>query len=254
MKMILALLGGLSLSVATFVGGLVAATLFFSAGEDKKQLADTTDLWTNHPMPVDAARTNLERLPARAVPTAPQVAEAPTSHGSAAGATQEVAMTASEEKSVDGEVAYDVDPTVTGAISPEDAAMVPEGSEQPQLSEAHLDWCSSRYRSYRPRDNSYTPYSGGRRECQSPFSTASQGDVAAAVGDQVSPAPTKEDSYTEDNAEPARLALEQASAQDRASNYGTWEHAQSCFARYRSYRPEDNTYQPLGGGPRRQCQ
>lgn len=253
MKMILALLGGLSLSVATFVGGLVAATLFFSAGEDKKQLAYTTDLWTNHPMTVDAAQNNLERLPARAMPTEPQVAEAPTSNGLQVGAAQEVAMTASEENPVDGEVAYDVDPTVTGAISPEDAAMSPDGSAQQQLSEAHLDWCSSRYRSYRPRDNSYTPYSGGRRECHSPFSTMSQGSVVA-VGDQVSPAPTKEDSYSDDNLEPARLQVEQASTQDRASNYGTWEHAQSCFARYRSYRPEDNTYQPHGGGPRRQCQ
>ncbi|CAN7327041.1 BA14K family protein [Neorhizobium sp. LjRoot104] len=27
-----------------------------------------------------------------------------------------------------------------------------------------------------------------------------------------------------------------------------------CFARYRSYRIEDNSYQPFSGGPRRQCQ
>ena len=27
-----------------------------------------------------------------------------------------------------------------------------------------------------------------------------------------------------------------------------------CRQRYRSYRAEDNTYQPLGGGPRRQCE
>ncbi len=31
-------------------------------------------------------------------------------------------------------------------------------------------------------------------------------------------------------------------------------HAQWCFARYRSYRVEDNSYQPFGGGPRRSCQ
>jgi ubiquitin len=30
--------------------------------------------------------------------------------------------------------------------------------------------------------------------------------------------------------------------------------AQFCYARYRSYRVEDNTYQPFDGGPRRQCQ
>ena len=31
------------------------------------------------------------------------------------------------------------------------------------------------------------------------------------------------------------------------------DHASYCFSRYRSYRPEDNSYQPYGGGPRRQC-
>ncbi|MBW6424608.1 BA14K family protein [Rhizobium sp. XQZ8] len=31
-------------------------------------------------------------------------------------------------------------------------------------------------------------------------------------------------------------------------------HAQFCYARYRSYRVEDNTYQPFDGSPRRQCQ
>ena len=30
--------------------------------------------------------------------------------------------------------------------------------------------------------------------------------------------------------------------------------AQFCYARYRSYRVEDNSYQPFDGGPRRQCQ
>ncbi|MER8725965.1 BA14K family protein [Mesorhizobium sp. M1027] len=29
---------------------------------------------------------------------------------------------------------------------------------------------------------------------------------------------------------------------------------QYCFSRYRSYRPEDNSYQPHSGGPRRQCE
>lgn len=32
------------------------------------------------------------------------------------------------------------------------------------------------------------------------------------------------------------------------------DHVAYCFDRYRSYRPEDNTYQPYGGGPRRQCE
>ncbi|WP_363220799.1 BA14K family protein [Mesorhizobium sp.] len=32
------------------------------------------------------------------------------------------------------------------------------------------------------------------------------------------------------------------------------DHVQYCFSRYRSYRPEDNSYQPYSGGPRRQCE
>ena len=35
--------------------------------------------------------------------------------------------------------------------------------------------------------------------------------------------------------------------------YAGSDHASYCFSRYRSYRPEDNTYQPFGGGPRQQC-
>ncbi len=35
--------------------------------------------------------------------------------------------------------------------------------------ERHEDWCYDRYRSYRARDNTYQPYRGGRRYCQSPY-------------------------------------------------------------------------------------
>ncbi|WP_324288253.1 BA14K family protein [Hoeflea algicola] len=32
-----------------------------------------------------------------------------------------------------------------------------------------MDWCYDRYRSYRERDNTYQPYEGGRRQCNSPY-------------------------------------------------------------------------------------
>lgn len=35
---------------------------------------------------------------------------------------------------------------------------------------AHVDWCYSRYRSYRAYDNSFQPYHGPRRACWSPYS------------------------------------------------------------------------------------
>ncbi|RFB95045.1 BA14K family protein [Rhizobium leguminosarum bv. trifolii] len=80
----------------------------------------------------------------------------------------------------------------------------------------HLAWCAQRYRSFDPATNSYRSYSGEIRACSSPH----QPDVAAA----------------DDGASPK--VNPQAAA---------W-----CAARYRSYRPEDNTYQPWDG-PRRSC-
>jgi hypothetical protein len=43
-----------------------------------------------------------------------------------------------------------------------------------------------------------------------------------------------------------------AIANDRPPVYRGGSHVQRCYARYRSYRAYDNTYQPYNG-PRRQC-
>ncbi|MGR9500128.1 BA14K family protein (plasmid) [Rhizobium leguminosarum] len=87
---------------------------------------------------------------------------------------------------------------------------------QPRLSAAHLAWCGERYRSFDPTTNSYRSYSGETRECSSPFQrTVAEADEG--VGTKV-------------NAQPAAR----------------------CAARYKSYRPKDNTYQPWEG-PRRSC-
>ncbi|WP_051777260.1 BA14K family protein [Pseudorhizobium pelagicum] len=247
MKTVLTILGGLSLSVAAFGGGLVAATVFFSAGEENKGLAsaDATDLWTNHPVKVEQARTDLDRLPSRATPPERDVA-----------ANEEPFLAdLSEIAALDmtGATPAEVDPNATGSIAPDQETAAAADRNEPLLSEAHLEWCSSRYRSYRPRDNSYTPYSGGRKKCDSPFSAGlMSNDVASA--DAVSPLPAESDRFPEEIAAQDDRAVEQAALERRPTSYGTSEHAESCFARYRSYRPEDNTYQPYGGGPRRQCQ
>ena len=106
---------------------------------------------------------------------------------------------------------------------------------------AHIEWCAQRYRSYRPRDNSYTPYSGGRSVCVSPFSKG--------IARGVSAPPAPGDGFTENEA-----VVQQASVGVAGNNpaYDTG-HLDYCFSRYRSYDPADNTYQPYGGGPRRQC-
>ncbi len=34
---------------------------------------------------------------------------------------------------------------------------------------AHVNWCYNRYRSYRAYDNTFQPYNGPRRQCNSPY-------------------------------------------------------------------------------------
>lgn len=41
-----------------------------------------------------------------------------------------------------------------------------------QGSNPHLRWCYDSYKSYREADNTFQPYSGGRRECLSPYDAA----------------------------------------------------------------------------------
>ncbi|MFI0848674.1 BA14K family protein [Mesorhizobium sp. IMUNJ 23232] len=104
---------------------------------------------------------------------------------------------------------------------------------------AHVQWCSERYRSYRPGNNSYRSYSGSQRECVSPFTSGSR---------------TREEEEV-DHADigidrpHARYAVEEGPA-----SFLTPRHIASCFARYRSYSPENNSYQPYGGGSRQQCE
>jgi hypothetical protein len=84
--------------------------------------------------------------------------------------------------------------------------------------------CQQRYRSYRAEDNTYQPLSGGpRRQCELSSSSAPVGSAQpATVTDTVA-----------DNSSP--------------------DHEAWCSARYSSYNPSDETYQPFGGGSRRTC-
>jgi hypothetical protein len=118
------------------------------------------------------------------------------------------------------------DPTLTGAV----ATAAAEGAVLPA---SHVSWCASRYRSYNPQDNSYMSYSGQERPCVSPYFDAA--DDGAGLSANVS-------YVSADNA--SLVATTGLSA----------DHVDSCFSRYRSYRPEDNSYQPYSGGPRRQCE
>jgi hypothetical protein len=51
---------------------------------------------------------------------------------------------------------------ITGAIINNQGRRVYRG-------DSHTEWCYNRYRSYRAYDNTYQPYNGPRRQCNSPY-------------------------------------------------------------------------------------
>ncbi|MFA1623419.1 BA14K family protein [Rhizobium mongolense] len=107
--------------------------------------------------------------------------------------------------------------TMTSRSRPDSARPSTERqTTQPKLSTEHLAWCAERYHSFNPATNSYRSYSGETLECSSPFQ---------------------------------RIVAE---ANDRVGTKMNTQAAARCAARYKSYRPEDNTYQPWEG-PRRSC-
>ncbi|QPB22423.1 BA14K family protein [Rhizobium sp. 007] len=107
--------------------------------------------------------------------------------------------------------------TMTSRSRPDSARPSTERqTTQSKLSTEHLAWCAERYRSFNPATNSYRSYSGETRECFSPFH---------------------------------RIVAE---ANERVGTKMNTQAAARCAARYKSYRPEDNTYQPWEG-PRRSC-
>lgn len=244
MKSVFTLFATLGLALMTFIGGLAVVSVLMSAAEPSPRLggSDVVSLWTNEPVRIDPAHNDFERLPglqvASEVPPA-GLPDARTASRSPAGSSDAVSDGAVSNVVFNGEGEDGMDTAIA-----------------PSINEAHLDWCSSRYRSYRPRDNSYTAYSGGRRECISPFPTHSA-ETVAAVDASVSPLPAGQDSFSDETFGEAAAQMEpqvEHASLEGVTGFVTADHAQSCFARYRSYTAEDNTYQPYGGGPRVQCE
>ncbi|KAB1086987.1 BA14K family protein [Neorhizobium galegae] len=240
MKPILLLLGSLVLLVLVFLSGVIITANVIAEPEPHKFAnMDTPDLWTSKPKAIDTVSQDYQRLPT-ATPPASVAADTQT--------TPAVQQTAA---------ATAVDHTVTASIAPQQ----PKEERKAMLDPAQADWCSARYKSYRVEDNSYQPFSGGpRRQCQAP---------GAAVNETVAAAPMSEQSQAPQALDelqplPERRALSNQRADDGAAGYAQSQaidadapagsHEEWCFARYRSYQAEDNSYQPSAGGPRRQCQ
>nr|WP_250810550.1 BA14K family protein [Neorhizobium tomejilense] len=258
MKPILLLLGSLVLLVLVFLSGVIITANVIAEPEPHKFAnVDTPDLWTSKPKAVDTASQNYQRLPTATPPAsvAADTRDAPA-----------VQQTAAEAA---------VDNTVTGSINQQQPATVPQPQAtlpQPQeerkamVDPAQADWCFARYRSYRVEDNSYQPLSGGpRRQCQAPGGGATE-TVAAApmrdeaqdepqapqMQDELQPLPERSGARVNQRADGGAAGYAQSQAID--ADVPTGSHEEWCFARYRSYQAEDNSYQPFAGGPRRQCQ
>ncbi|HEV7418011.1 MAG TPA: BA14K family protein [Tianweitania sediminis] len=217
MKPLMMILGGFCLTAGTFTAGAVAATALLAAKpvETHSFDADATGLWTSQPVRVDREDPTLQRATA----TEQQLASLPP---------------AKETSDASERNDHAIDDMVTSALPVAEEPAVNE-----RLLAAHLDWCSSRYRSFNPSDNTYRPYSGGKQQCVSPHLS----EAAPRLSASIEPALEEE------------AVFQQASFATSASGTATLSqaHIRDCSQRYRSYRIEDNTYQPYGGGPRRQC-
>jgi len=119
---------------------------------------------------------------------------------------------------------YAINAPKISVASPEKSYAAAPVEVEPTLSNDHLAWCAEKYRSFNPETNTYLSFSGQIRVCASPY--GAQGLTA------------------ERNGSPEEKPIVSPEAQSIAA----W-----CAARYKSYRPEDNTYQPYAG-PRRSCE
>src|SRR5690606_31773619 len=155
MKYVLATLCGMATTLCVFASGVAFALAFFWAEPVSVERPGTATAlhFPAEPTTVDTAEQDYERI-----------------DGLVAVATTIQAEAAEPEMS---EIGMD------GAAQMQTASLTGEGDMESQgdidqdtyaLNPQHVAWCSNRYRSYRPENNAYTPYSGGSRECISPFS------------------------------------------------------------------------------------
>jgi hypothetical protein len=216
MKNLLAILAAVVVTTGLYGAGFFTAFFFLSAEPTPvwKPNRESASVWTLEPVAV-AGDQEFERLPARPVAESTVVARAEPSVQPAA---EEV------ETVVDGFGADTEQPVDVAAT----ASVDDQGAVAPPMNTAHVQWCADRYRSYRIEDNRYTSYQGGSRECISPYL-----DAAGSLSD-------RQTEYAEETVSAEVFGLPPS-------------HVQACFERYQSYRPSDNSYQPYGGGPRRQC-
>ncbi|SFB43595.1 BA14K-like protein [Rhizobium sp. NFR07] len=241
MRAILLLLTTLVFAVVIFCAGM-AVTAYLIAEPEPHRFAhlDTPDLWTSEPVVIDPSRQSYERIAA-----APAIASLPAVEST----KQDVAARSGDDGNAIDQGADNgsVDGMQTAALLRDD--MPPAAVTDP----AHAEWCYDRYRSYTPEDNSYQPYGGGpRQQCQSPWTPMAEDAQANASGDAYNQKMGVEAGSVTYATGQGQQSAARVPA-EHASSAPVGAHEEWCYARYRSYRVDDNSYQPFEGGPRRVC-
>ena len=244
MKKALAVASGFVVGLGMFGGGALVTFMVLKTAPDRALAAstDVADVWSSAPRVVDASAQDFERLPGVA-PAGEQVASAR-------------AMPDEEP----------VDVMTTASLGPREQAGEPRVVDplEAELIVAHVEWCFGRYRSYDPDTNTYRPYRGGRQDCVSPYLEELEAIASSGGADWADEAASEEGGveFASIEERPARveeaggallLRVDGRAPAGQASGL-TAAHVEACFSRSRSYDPATNTYQPFGGGPRRQCE
>lgn len=218
MKPVVTLLAASALAAGMVVGGVVLASAALAPEENPHRFTglDIKDLWTLKPVRIDRSAQNLERL-------LPRYASHVVMSEPAAHTTPQATETAGSDE---GSEVGEIDILVTAAIDETSS-----GAAAGTLSPEHIAWCEARYRSYDPTDNSYRSFSGGIRPCNSPYQIDQMAETAHDDAEVMNASATRSD---------VAPLME--------------EHITACTQRYSSYRMNDNTYQPYGGGPRQTCE
>lgn len=221
MRTMAAIIASLLLSIVTFSIGAIGAVFYVLTPESASgpRATQVVDLWTNEPKVVAQNKHQLEVA---------ATYEIPASHSEQRILYNEaVERTAFQNAELDGVKTSSVD---------EEENQIPR-----ILTREHVHWCTSRYNSYRAEDGTYQPYNGRRRPCVSPYIAAETDvyDKNGGAADEILLSAHR--SVTDGDQNGQLMAADIA------------DHMRNCSERYRSYRSEDNTYQPFNGGPRRKC-
>lgn len=195
------------------IAGFLTASILFASGA----LLTMNLVMTGPGKSLDSGNTALWSAPVKSGDETPRILVASAS----AGKMPASSLPGARQEAASNETRLPADGVQSASLSGQT-----DHSQPLVRSDEHVAWCSRQYRSYRPETDSYRSYGGAIRPCISPYSDSltTTADTEASI---------------------IYISGEASAVSD--------EHIRACMSRYRSYRAEDNSYQPYGGGPRRQC-